>query len=228
MGFAEGSPGLRRVKLVCVGLVALAATAHADGGLQDPAHPIQPPPPPAPTPPDPVVTSSAQHSLESGSRHQGLSFTLAIGGGLTVGVGIDSSIGRGPSGSLRFAHMAGERWAFTAEIANTTLLHQVKGTDSSGGKIRTDVGSNLLVGVQLYVNRVLWLRGGVGLGSFQIAEVDSMDTKILGGPSGVVGGGLDLVRFRRAAIGVEMMSLGMLNRDGLLTTTAFMLDLTIE
>ncbi len=216
------------MKLVCVALVALAANAHADGGLQDPAHPIPPPPPPTPSPPDPVVTSSAQHSIESASRQQGFSVTLAFGGGLTVGVGIDCSVGRGPSGSLRFAHMAGERWAFTAEIANTTLLHQVKGTDSSGGTIRTDVGSNLLLGVQLYVNRVLWLRGGVGLGSFQIDDPDSMKTKILGGPSGVAGGGLDLVRFRRVAIGVEMMSLGMLNRDGLLTTTAFMLDFTIE
>ncbi len=204
------------------------ALAHADGGLQDPANPVKPEPPPAPSPPDPAVAGSSQHGLESGSRHQGLSITLAIGGGLTVGVGIDSSVGRGPSGSLRISHMAGERWAFAAEIANTTLLHRVTGTDSSGGKLRTDVGTNLLIGAQLYVNRVLWLRAGVGLGSFKIDEPDSMTAKTLSGPSGVAGGGLDLVRFRRAAIGVEMMSLGMLNRDGLLTTTAFMLDLTIE
>jgi hypothetical protein len=209
-------------------ITALARFARADGGLQDPAHPIPPAPPPPPSQPDPVVAASAQHGIESTSRHQGLSATLAIGGGLTVGVGIDSSVGRGPAGSLRIAHMAGERWAFTAEIANTTLLHRVKGTDSSSGDLRTDVGTNLLFGAQLYVNRVLWLRGGVGLGSFSIDEPDSMDTRILAGPSGVVGGGLDLVRFRRAAIGVEMMSIGMLNRDGLLTTTSFMVDLSVE
>jgi len=175
-----------------------------------------------------VVAASAQHGIESTSRHQGLSVTLAIGGGLTVGVGIDSSVGRGPSGSLRIAHMAGERWAFVAELANTTLLHRVKGTDASSGELRTDVGANVLVGPQLYVNRVLWLRAGVGLGSFNIDEPDSMATKILSGPSGVVGGGLDLVRFRRMALGVEVMSLGMLNREGVLTTTSFMVDLSIE
>lgn len=213
---------------VCVGVVVGPRFARADGGLQDPAHPITPAPPPPPSPPDPVVAGSAQHGIEPTARHQGLSVTLALGGGLTVGVGIDSSVGRGPSGSLRIAHMAGERWAFTAEVANTTLLHRVKGTESGSGELRTDVGANLLFGVQLYVNRVLWLRGGLGLGSFSIDEPDSMDAKILSGPSGVVGGGLDLVRFRRAAIGVEMMSLGMLNRDGLLTTTSFMLDLSIE
>lgn len=212
---------------VVLGLLLAPRLAFAGSGLQDPAHPIKPePPPPAPSP-DPVVTSSAQHGLESGSRHQGLSLTLALGGGLTVGVSIDSSVGRGPSGSLRFAHMAGERWAFTAELATTTLLHQVKGTDMSGS-VRTDLGNNFLVGAQLYVNRVLWLRAGVGLGSFKIDEPDPNKDTILPGPSGVVGGGLDLVRFRRVAIGVEMMSLGMVNREGLLTTTSFMLDLTIE
>lgn len=175
-----------------------------------------------------MVAGSAQHGLESSSRHQGLSVTLALGGGLTVGVGIDGSVGRGPSVSLRVAHMASERWAFTAELANTTLLHRVKGTDSSTGELRTDVGANALLGVQLYLNRVLWLRGGVGLGTFNSDTSDSMARRILSGPAGVGGGGLDLVRFRRAAIGVEMMSIGMVNREGLLTTTSFMLDLSIE
>lgn len=205
--------------------VAQLGVAAADPvkGLQDPANPIKPEPAPAPSPPDPVVTSSANHGLEGTSRHQGLNLTLALGGGLTVGVGIDSSIGRGPSGSARLSHMASERWAFVFEIANTTLLHK-GGTD---GKTRTDVGNNVLFGAQLYANRVLWLRTGVGFGSFQIDDGTDMGTR-LRGPVGVVGGGFDLVRFRRIAIGLETMGLGMINRDGLLTSMSFMLDLSIE
>ncbi len=218
------------MKLACVAVLAAAHVAAAEParGLQDPANPIKPEPPPPPSPPDPVVSSSALHGIESTSRQQGLNVTLALGGGLVVGVGIDSSVGRGPSGSLRIARMAGERWAFNFEAANITLLHQVKADDGSKGPARTDLGNNLLVGIQLYVNRSLWIRGGGGLGTFTVDDPSSMDPKLFPGVSGVVGGGFDVVRFGRAAIGVETMSLGMLNRDGLLTVTSFMLDLTIE
>lgn len=209
-------------------LLGLARVAHAEvEGLQDPAHPIPPPPPPPPSKPDPVVDRSAMHGVESSERHQGLNVTLALGGGLTIPLGSDRSLGRGPLGSLRLAHMAGDHWAFTAELANITLLHRVEGSMQSGTTL-TDLGNNFLVGVQIYVNRALWIRGGVGLGGFQPDEPGSMTKKILSGPSGVVGGGFDIVRFRRAAIGVEMMGLGMLNRDGMLATTAILLDLSIE
>ena len=218
------------MKLACVAVLAAVQVAFAEPkpGLQDPANPITPEPPPPAAAPDPVVASSAQHGIESTSRHRGLGLTLALGGGIVVGVGIDSSVGRGPSGSGRLSHMAGERWAFNFEVANITLLHQIKATDGTKGSTRTDLGNNVLVGAQLYVNRSLWIRGGGGLGSFQVDNPDSMEDKILPGVTGVLGGGFDIVRFRRAAIGVEMMSLGMLNRDGLLTVTSFMLDLSIE
>jgi len=213
------------MKRIVVVLVAVVGSAHADGtiGLQDPASPIAPPPPPPPSRPDPVVSASSMHGVESASRHRGFNFTLALGGGLTVGVGIDGSIGRGPSGSARFAHMAGERWAFTAELANITLLRKA-GMDA---EIRTDQGNNLLFGLQLHVNRVLWLRAGGGIGGFKIDD-GSATGKLLAGPAGVAGGGFDVIRFKRVALGIEMMALGMVNRDGLLTTTAFMLDLSIE
>lgn len=209
-------------------LFATVRVAAAQPGLQDPNHRIKPEPPPPPSPPDPVVNSSQQHGIESTSRHQGFSLTLAVGGGLVVGFGIDSSVGRGPSGSLRFAHMAGDRFAFTAEVANITLLHQVKGSDNSAGPTRTDLGNNFLVGLQLHVNRSLWIRGAGGVGSFQVDNPEPMKDRVLPGVSGVVGGGFDILRFRRASIGAEIMTLGMLNRDGLLTVTSFMLDFSIE
>jgi hypothetical protein len=183
---------------------------------------IKPEPPPPPSPPDPIVEDARNSNLESTSRHQGFSLTLAGGGGFTVGFGIDNSVGRGPSGSLRFAHMAGERFAFTAELATVTLLHQAAGT-SDNGEILQDQDTNLLVGLQFHANRTLWVRIAGGIGDYRPAKGGN-----LAGPSGLFGGGLDVYRFRRAAIGLEMMSIGLITRDGLLTSTAFMLALNIE
>jgi len=204
-------------------LVALAGQAYADTpqGLQDPANPIKPEPPPPPSPADPIVNASGAHGLESTSRHQGFNFTAALGGGLTIGIDIAGSVGRGPAGSFRFAHAASEKFAFTAELVSITLLRQIKGTDGTT-ETNTDQGSGALLGMQFYVNRTLWLRLATGISSMQF------DDATLVGPTGLAGGGLDILRFRRAAIGVEMMSIGQINRDGLLTTTAFMLDLSIE
>ncbi|MBA2539475.1 MAG: hypothetical protein H0V17_07570 [Deltaproteobacteria bacterium] len=203
-------------------VVAFVGQAHADGtGLQDPANRIQPEPPPPPSPADPIVDHAASHGLESTSRHQGFNFTAALGGGLTVGIDISGSVGRGPAGSFRFAHTASEQLAFTAELISVTLIRQIKGTDGSN-RTETDQGSGLLLGTQFYVNRSLWLRLAAGISSMKF------DDNTLVGPTGLAGGGVDILRFRRVAIGVEMMSIGQINRDGLLTTTAFMLDVSIE
>ena len=65
-----------------------------------------------------------------------------------------------------------------------------------------------------------------GLGGFRF---DNGDKTTLFGPSGVGGGGFDLVRWKRVAVGVEMMTVGMIDFDeGLLTTTSFMLDVSVE
>jgi hypothetical protein len=214
---------VKRLAALFGALVAIAGQAHADApkGLQDPANPIKPEPPPPPSPPDPIVNSAGAHGLESTSRHKGLNFTAAVGGSFTVGIDIAGSIGRGPSGSFRLAHAASEKFAFTAELITTTLIRQIRGTDGSK-ETETDQGNGLLIGMQFYVNRSLWLRIAGGISGMKFADKD------LVGPTGAAGGGFDIVRFRRAAIGVEMMSVGQINRDGLLTTTAFMLDLSIE
>lgn len=210
-------------------LSVAAKLAHAGGpGLQDPANPIKPEPPPAPSAPDPISERAGEHGLESTDRHNGLNFTAAIGGGVTVGIGIESAVGRGPSGSFRLASVAAPRLAFVAELTTVTMLRQSKGINGMLGGTRTDQANNLLFGIQLYANRLLWVRTGVGVGGFVIDQGKGVDPKVLAGPAGVVGGGFDLWRRRRVAIGVEIMTVGMLNRDGLLTTTGFMLDLSIE
>jgi hypothetical protein len=50
----------------------------------------------------------------------------------------------------------------------------------------------------------------------------------LAGPAGVVGVGVDILRRRRLSFGLEYMSIGMINRDGFLSSNAFMVDLAIE
>lgn len=213
---------MTRIVWIALLLVAVCGQASADGtGLQDPANRIKPAPPPPPSPADPIVDSAASHGLESSSRHQGFNFTAAIGGGLTVGIDIGGSVGRGPAGSFRFAHAASDKLAFTAELISVTLIRQIKGTDGSK-QTETDQGNGVLIGTQFYVNRSLWLRLAAGISSMKFSD------NTLVGPTGLAGGGFDILRFRRAAIGVEMMSIGQINRDGLLTTTAFMLDLSIE
>jgi hypothetical protein len=183
---------------------------------------IKPEPPPPPSPPDPIVSVAQNANLESTSRHAGLNFTVAGGGGFTVGFGIGDSVGRGPGVSFRLAYAASERFAWTVELASIAALHQVAGT-SDNGEIERDVETALMTGLQFYVNRTLWVRIAGGIGGYQPSKGGN-----LGGPAGGFGGGFDVIRFRRAAIGLEMMSMGLITRDGLLTGTAFMLALNIE
>jgi hypothetical protein len=213
-------------------LVPTLAAADAPRATPPPADPasqpakepkkIQPEPPPPPSPPDPLVSTAQNANLESTSRHQGINFTAAGGGGFTVGFGIGDSVGRGPGVSFRLAYAANEHFAWTAEIASVALLHQAAGTSANGDILR-DQDTNLLLGLQVYANRSLWVRIAGGIGDYRPAKGGN-----LGGPAGAFGGGLDVLRFRRASIGLEMMSIGLINRDGLLTSTVFMLALNIE
>ncbi len=207
---------MKALLLVCL------ATGSAAAETPVPPKTKQPDPPPAPSTPDPIVDDTENVNLESTARHQGLNLTFAIGGGLTVGFGIDNAVGRGGSGSLRVAEAASSRIAFTFELATLQLPHQIKAMGDS--PIKLDHDTNLLGGVQFYANRTLWLRLAGGIGVYQQADVDSA----LRGPVAAVGGGFDLVRTRRLAVGLEFMTTAMINRDGMLSTTAFMVDLQLE
>jgi hypothetical protein len=212
--------------LALVAVVLVASPALAETPL--PPKKKQPDPPPPPSPPDPIVSDAQNANLESTARHRGFSLTLAAGGAFTVGLGIDNSVGRGGGGSLRFGHVAGARYGFTAELATLQLLHRVEGTDDSGDLLR-DQAANLLVGIQFYLKGALWLRLAGGFGGYDTADPPGgKPTKPLVGPSGILGAGFDIVRTRRLSIGLEYMSLGMINRDGLLSGNAFMLDVSLE
>jgi hypothetical protein len=207
-------------RLALLAVLATASPALAETPL--PPKKKRPDPPPPPSPPDPIVDQAKNGNLESINRHQGINVTVALGGGFTVGFGIDNAVGRGPSGTLRIATVASDKLAFTAEAITLTLLHRVEATMDA--PLKRDQDSNLLLGLQYYVNPTLWLRVAGGLGGYQVADTP----KALVGPAGLASGGVDVVRGKRWAVGLEFVSIAMLNRDGLLSSNAFLLALNFE
>ena len=185
--------------------------------------------------PEPTVVQAGEANLESTAQRQGLVFTLAAGGGVTLGFGVNDSTGTGGSAVIRLAHVATPHSLVILEIAGGGLLHQVK----MGEETTTYVNqvSNFLVGAQAYVNQALWFRLAGGLGRYKGDEV-LLESKPrtpqrrgdikLAGPAISVGAGVDFVRLKRVRIGAELMATGMINREGLLSSGGFMVGVSID
>ncbi|MEJ7599846.1 MAG: hypothetical protein WKG01_18215 [Kofleriaceae bacterium] len=193
-------------------VIALVRTAHADE-------------------PDPAVIDAGEHNLESIERRRGFTFAVAVGGGLTFGVGHDPSVGRGGAASIRIGQVATRHTVLTFEIAGSALFHKVKATGMS--EVHTNQASSLLAGAQYYVNGSLWLRGALGLGVYKGDDVlidggPRRDDITRLGPSAAAGAGLSLVQFRRTAIGVELFSQFLVNRDGVLSSNVLLFNFTVD
>src|SRR5438552_2690623 len=118
-----------------VAVLACAAPVVAETPL--PPKKKQPDPPPPPSPPDPIVEQAKDENLESTQRHQGMNVTLALGGGFTLGFGIDNVVNRGVTGTLRFATVASDKLAFTFEGVTLTLLHRLN-TEMGDAPLKRD------------------------------------------------------------------------------------------
>ena len=186
--------------------------------------------PEAEPPPDPAAVRAGEANLESNAPRQGLVFTFAFGGGVTLGFGVNDSTGTGGSAVIRLAHVATPRSLVTLEIAGSGLLHQVK----AGSETSTYVNqvSNFLVGFQGYANPALWFRLAGGLGRYHGEQVLLNAMKRgdinLAGPALSAGAGVDFVRLKRVRIGFEIMGTGMINREGVLASGGFMLGISID
>lgn len=195
-----------------------AATAHADSALP-------------PAQPDRAAIDAADANLESTWRRTGTSVTFAFGAGLTVGFGIEDAVGGGGSASLRLRHAASENALITAELAAVAVVRPVDRMDPAAKRKRNE-DSNVLFGVTYYVNRALWIRGALGFGVYKRQQVGVDGTAgrnvLLVGPAAVFGTGLDLVRWRRFDLGLELMSISMANRDGVLSSGGFMLGVSLN
>jgi len=182
---------------------------------------------------DPAVVDAEEKNLESVARRRGFTFAIALGGGLTFGVGHDPPIGRGGAGSLRIGQVATRHTVFTFELAGSALFHAVKGSDGSTSEVHTNQGTSVLAGAQYYINGSLWLRGAVGFGVYKGDDVLIDDGPMRGditriGGSATAGGGISIVQFRRTAVGVELFSHLMINRDGVLSSNALLFNFTVD
>ena len=193
------------MKLAAVVVVAMPAIAIAEPALER------------------ATREASNANLASESVHEGKQFTVAVGGGLTLGLGVDDAVGGGGSISFRLGQMATERIGFTIELTSVVLRQKVA-VNTAMTDVKENVDSNLLVGAQFFVARSLWLRVATGLGVYVDAKLD----RTLSGPAGLVGAGLDIVRKGRVALGLETLGIGQINREGLLVTGGMLLNLAIE
>ena len=194
------------MKLAAVVVLAMPAMALAEPALER------------------ATREASNANLASESIHEGKQFTVAAGGGLTIGLGVDDAVGGGGSISFRLGQMATERIGFTVELTSVVLRQKVAVNAGGMTDVKENVDSNLLVGAQFFVARSLWLRVATGLGVY----VDNKLDRTLPGPAGLVGAGLDIVRKGRVAVGLETLGIGQINREGLLVTGGMLLNLAIE
>ncbi|HEX3766091.1 MAG TPA: hypothetical protein VHW23_45655 [Kofleriaceae bacterium] len=199
-----------------------AGLAHADA-----KPPSATPPAPEPGPVDPAVETAADANLESTADRQGFTGAVSVGGGLTVGFGIDGSTGRGGSVDFRIGHVATPHTVITFELGATISLHK----PAMNAATDTNTDTNLLAGAQYYVSPSLWLRFAGGLGVYQANDVRRSDGTLGDvqriGPAVLGGVGLDIARFKWAVLGVEIGTSAMIN-GGVLIASDLRVGLAID
>jgi hypothetical protein len=190
-------------------LCSLGAVAHADAMATDT---------PPPSPPDPSAQEQANEAnLVSNAPREGMTFSAAIGSGLTLGDGV----GRGPGVSFRLGHVATPRTVLTFEVTIGTLLHEPTPNDLR----HNDVG-NLMAGALYYVNTSLWVRGAGGLTLYTVSD-PGQSSKPHPGIGSLVGIGVDLFRWHYLVLGIETFSsLSVVATRGLLLNSNLGIGLT--
>jgi hypothetical protein len=228
-----------RAALALAAVVALPAAAGADEPLAG-----------APPPKDsPILASRGQASDRSSSEpdsdaveagdanlepapgeREGITITFAVGGALTLGIGMEDATGRGGAGSLRLGRVATRRTLITLELTGSALFHGTAMGETAQNRITT-----LQIGAQYFARDRLWVRMATGYASYVAHDVllDPMTAKrgnlILRGAAGTFGIGIELVKIhRRFGIQLEAFSTAMINRDGLLSSSAMLLGATFD
>jgi len=172
-----------------------------------------------------VVEAASDANLESIENRQGLTFTGSLGGGMLIGFGIKDSVGRGGAVSLRLGHVATRQTVITFGLDVAAALHRRGAMDT----IHTNTNTNLLAGAQYYLDPSLWLRAAGGIGVYHGDQVELSNPKPgespigdvqLIGPSGLVGFGVDLLRFKSAVLGLEFSLSATINSQGVLLSTS--------
>jgi hypothetical protein len=189
-----------RRALVAIAVIALCGTATAE--------------------PDVIADEeSREANLESKAPREGVTVSLSLGAGLLVGG--DIGVGRGGAVSARIGHVATRRTVITFELTGTGALHR----RGEMGEVVTDTNAGLYAGALRYAGRSTWVRAAGGLTVFN-ANVGSDDQFARAGIGGLVGGGLDFVRWGYVVLGAEVFGMGSFTRDGFKVNTGLCLGLT--
>ncbi|TMQ07799.1 MAG: hypothetical protein E6J90_42490 [Deltaproteobacteria bacterium] len=197
------------------------------------------PPAPAPAEPDPAADHAGEANLESTSPRRGVTFTVSVGGGMILGLGVDNSTGRGGALSLRLGHVATPSTVIAFEIMGTGALHRpAKDPQGNDAPIETNTVTHLLAGAQHWINSSLWVRAAAGLGLYQGRGVRTMqdpvtnktvyldDTRL--GPAVLGGVGFEVLRVRSAAFGFETAMAAAINREGVVASTFLNLGVSFD
>ena len=207
-------------------LVVMAAPASADDSKLPPYKPGKP---------DPAAVKAGEESnLVSNAPRSGFAFAGALGPALQIGVNIDEKgvTGTGGGFSFRLGRVANPDTIIWLEVCGTVFPDQFDEIGPSGTPVTKTAYNQsglLTLGGQTYVASSLWLRAGAGLASFtsRTAGETRRDT-VVGYGGGVVGGaGLDFLRRRSVALGLELLTTGAIYRDGLIFGVGFTLGLSI-
>lgn len=194
---------------VLVGALCLAGAARA--AAADPE-------------PDPAVADAASANLAPTGRH-GIVVSATIAPAAFVGFGARGDSGLAGLFSLRLGKVASSTTIMYAELQGGGLVHKPMNLPSTSNNLGA-----LLVGALHYVAPSLWLRVGFGVGDYsrnqeQVSGI-LVAHEALAGMIGNVGIGLDLVRWRYAALGLEASSSALIHHGGMTTMSGLGLGLT--
>jgi hypothetical protein len=192
------------------GAVALALAAAGTAARADvPASPAPPKyqpaiPAPPPSPPDhTAIDQASDANFDEDAPHHGFRIAFAAGGGFQLG-GVPDSTGGGGGTSIRLGAAASRRVALVFAVD----IMKIAAKDPTVSF--TDNASVVLsVGPQVYLREALWLRGGLGLASFnQTLQGATQSHPLYGGIGGTFGVGVDLRHWERFGISLEVDTLG--------------------
>jgi len=201
------------LKVAAIALVAIAAMriAHAD-----------PAPAKEPTP-DPAAERAADANLESVEHRRGIVFGGALGASVTIGGGT----GTGGDLALKIGHVATPKTVITFMFGGSAQFHKNLMKD-----LVANATTYALAGAQYWVGPSLWVSLGVGGGIYHCNSClnsagQTVNTKRTG-VAGGVGAGIDLARWRGVVLGLEIYSVSVLDRDGLVMTSGMSLGLAFD
>jgi hypothetical protein len=193
-------------------VVTFASLAHAG---PSPAKPAAAPQTDKPPNPDEIADVESQEAnLESQEHRKGLTFAVALGGGMTLGDGV----GRGGAISIRLGHVATRKTVITFELAGGSAFHRARGSgpDAKEGPLLQDSNFGLFAGAQRYKDAA-WIRAAGGI-TFLVRNAmkdGSGGEAPITGVGGLIGGGYDFARLRYLTIGFEGFGMASASSDGL-------------